>query len=260
MEEEIFKEVVKSPGLLKEMYFDIVQPGAKQVGKALNTVVGLGNTVLLPLQLINEKSQAIFEKNTKKYQQKLNETPEEEICEVSPEIGVPIVEKFSYISNEELSNMYTELLASASKKDKVNTAHPSFVNIINNLSPDEAKVLKFLKSNDRIPFYVVKLKYIDENKGYHTLNRMFFRMKCLADLTFPDNIHSYIDNLEGLALIKTSSTIFMVGENVYEPLEKLANDSYKQYVTDDKLHKLELDKGKMEVTPFGKLFMEASIQ
>lgn len=34
--------------------------------------------------------------------------PEEDVSEVAPEIGVPIAERLSFVTNEELSGMYTE--------------------------------------------------------------------------------------------------------------------------------------------------------
>jgi hypothetical protein len=45
----------------------------------------------------------------------------------------------------EAPKSYIELLAKASIKD-LNTSHPSFGNIINNLSPDEAILLQILKT------------------------------------------------------------------------------------------------------------------
>ncbi len=55
---------------------------------------------------------------------------EEQICEVAPEVGVPVVEKLAYVTNQELSEMYVELLAKASQTQEANAAHPSFANII----------------------------------------------------------------------------------------------------------------------------------
>ena len=62
------------------------------------------------------------------------------------------------MTNEELSEMYTELLAKASQAQNANVAHPSFVNIINNISPDEAILLKSIRHNFVIPFVEVQLK------------------------------------------------------------------------------------------------------
>ena len=76
----------------------------------------------------------------------MKDVPPEDVSEVPPEIGVPIIEKLSYVTNEELRKLYIELLAKASIKEENDKAHPNFINIINSLSPDEANLLSYFKS------------------------------------------------------------------------------------------------------------------
>ncbi|HCA00664.1 MAG TPA: hypothetical protein DEO68_00445 [Halomonas campaniensis] len=203
---DIIKEIVESPAVLKEIYGDLAKPGVQQAGKALSTVVGLGNTVLWPVALLNEKAKISLEKNLNKYREKLEEVPEEDVCEVAPEVGVPIAEKLSYVTNDELSEMYAELLAKASQKSKANNAHPSFVNAINNMSPDEAILLKSIKSMPGIPFIEVRLSK-KESRKWHTLDSMKAGLSCLGDLQYPNNIHAYVSNLEGLGFFQVRQDI-----------------------------------------------------
>ncbi|MBK9334819.1 MAG: hypothetical protein IPM96_21070 [Ignavibacteria bacterium] len=56
--------------LVSQIYEDLAQPGVKQVGIALESVLGLSNTLLLPLRLINEKSNEIFKANMNKFRKK----------------------------------------------------------------------------------------------------------------------------------------------------------------------------------------------
>ena len=56
---ELIKEITQIPGLLKEVYGDLAKPGVEQVGKALGTVIGLGNTILWPIALANEKASTV---------------------------------------------------------------------------------------------------------------------------------------------------------------------------------------------------------
>jgi hypothetical protein len=76
-----------------------------QVGKALGTVLGLGNTILLPIHLLNERARLILENNLEKYRLSLKDVPEVEILPVRPEVGVPILEKLAYVSDDELSDL-----------------------------------------------------------------------------------------------------------------------------------------------------------
>ena len=75
----ILKEALQVPGLLKEIYGDALKPGVSQVGKALGTVLGLGNTILLPIYLLNERTKLIVEKNLEQYRESLKDVPEAEI-------------------------------------------------------------------------------------------------------------------------------------------------------------------------------------
>ncbi len=99
----LLKEAAQIPALLKEIYGDLAKPGVSQVGKALGSVLGLGNTILWPVTLLNERARIALEKNLEKYREQIKDIPNEELTEVPPELGVPIVEKLSYVTNEELS-------------------------------------------------------------------------------------------------------------------------------------------------------------
>jgi len=256
---DIIAEIAQTPALLKEIYGDIAKPGVQQVGKALNTILGLGNTILWPLVLLNEKARITLEKNLDKYRKKIENTEEQSICEVAPEIGVPIAEKLTYVSNEELSEMYTELLANASKCHKANIAHPSFVNIINNISPDEAIFVRSIQKMSGIPFIEVRLKIHGKNE-WITLDPMKPGVSCLGELKYQKNIHAYISNLEGLGLIQIRTDIFMVGENIYEPLEEDAKAIFSEIEKQHDDKSLTFLRGKIEITSFAKMFMNACIE
>ena len=76
---ELSREVAKLPAILSEIYGDLLRPGVKQVGKALETVVGLGNTILWPIALINGLGDLTLKRNLEKYRGKLENIPEPEI-------------------------------------------------------------------------------------------------------------------------------------------------------------------------------------
>jgi hypothetical protein len=119
-----------------------VKPDVSQVGKALGTVLGLGNTILLPIYLLNERTRLVVESNLEKYRLTLKNVHEAEIVPVRPEVGVSILEKLMYVTDDELSDFYINLLSKASTVQTAGLAHPGFIHIINCLSPDEAILLK----------------------------------------------------------------------------------------------------------------------
>jgi len=253
---DVLTEIVQSPAVLKEVYGDLAKPGVQQAGKALSTIIGLGNTILWPIALVNEKAKIALEANLEKYRIKMKDIPEEEVCEVAPEVGVPIAEKLSYVSNEELSDMYTELLANASQKQKANVAHPSFVNVISNISPDEAILIKSVRNMAGVPFIEVRLMLKDKNE-WQTINTMMPGLTCLHELQYPNNVHAYISNLEGLGVFQARQDIYMGGENIYEPLEEQAKSTYSAIEKSIGDRTLTFQRGKIVITPFARLLMSA---
>lgn len=138
-------EIAKNQDLMKEIYGDLAKPGVQQVGIALETVLGFGTTILLPIQLLNEKCKLWAQKNMDRFRANLEGVHIQNVQPIAPEIGVPIVERLLYTEDESLNDMFSKLLAHAAIKDQANLAHPKFVNIICNLSPDEARILKHFK-------------------------------------------------------------------------------------------------------------------
>ena len=246
------------PGLMREVYGDLAKPGVRQVGKALGTVLELGNTALWPVAWANERTRIALETNLEKYRKKLASTPEEEICEVAPELGVPIAEKFAYVTNEELSEMYTELLAKASQVQNAGLAHPGFVNTINNLSPDEAILLRAIRNFELTPFIEVRLKKKGKNE-WIILHPMFLTLPCFKDMRFVNNVSAYFSNLEGLGIIDKRIDIFIADDTLYEPLEEHATKRYLQVEEASIGHELSFQRGKIETTLLGRMFVKACI-
>ena len=239
---EMINEVVKNKELLTKIYGDLAQPGVQEVGKALGTILGLGNTILWPVTLANEKAKITLQRNLNKYKEKIEGIPEDKVVEVTPEIGVPVLEKLTYVNNEELRELYLELLSKASNKDKIDVAHPSFVNIINNLSPDEALILQLLRDVNTHPFIEVRLS--QEGGGYNVIDPIFSVLKTPTKLTYEENVGAYLSNLEGLGVIKLNPNDYLTDEKQYSEAEKSAREKYELFASSSN-RKLTLNRGRL---------------
>ena len=130
-------------GLVKAVpiYEDMVQPVAKQLGKSLETVGKAINVALAPVGILvwgYDKCQDFIQT---KVADRLKDVPPEDIITPKPNIAGPAIEALRYTGHEEsLSDMYANLLASAMDKSTADGAHPAFVEIIKQLTPDEAKI------------------------------------------------------------------------------------------------------------------------
>jgi hypothetical protein len=245
--------------LLTQIYGDLAKPGVSQVGRALGTLLGLGNTILWPVQLLNERSRIVLEANLERCREKMSSIPEDNISPIPPEIGVPIVEKLSHVTDPDLRELYTNLLARASNADTQPQAHPSFVNVLNNISPDEALLIRqFKMQGGQIPF--VSARLIDPTKNHWLqLVDVHFSLAPETKLAFSDNLPAYVSNLEGLGLIDIRRDIFVVPESVYDPLTNELTTRFQHIPQAGPFTTFRCERGKIEVTRFGWLFISACI-
>ena len=82
-------------------------------------------------------------------QEKIKKIPEEKLVEPEPYVAIPAIQQISYCQNsEELRELYANLLVASMNEDTKWDVHPAFVDIIKQLTPDEARYLTSLP--DRI--------------------------------------------------------------------------------------------------------------
>jgi hypothetical protein len=250
---EIVATITGDKGLLKEVYGDLAKPGITQVGLALETILGLGNTVMLPIQLLNAKGKYTIENNFNRYRKKLENKEVCEVVGVVPEIGVPIVEKLAYVTNEQLVELYTELLAKASIKSQNKFAHPNFVNIIASLSPDEALLIRALKGKESLPFIDKTLK--NSSGGYQIIEPLITGLDSTDGIVYPTNTKAYLSNLEALGLLKVRRDIWSTDNLVYEQLSQ----RHEINIAGSNEYKSDIKKGIIEITNLGKMFIQSCI-
>lgn len=262
---EFAKEAMKLPALLPEIYGDLLKPGVKQAGLALETVVGLGNTILWPIALANARARIALERNLEKYREEIKHLPNEKVAPVVPELGVHILEKLGYVTNEELSDLYINLLAKASCVDTVHFAHPAFVHIINNLSPDEALLLKELDRRGRDPIPYFSARWIrKEPVEYIEFAEMLTKLEEVVPLAFPKNLFAYFSNLDGLGVVRIERTPADRFAAAYNELQEFYRPYFEKFmnenIVDPKNFGSETEYGRIELTPFGKLFLDSCLK
>ncbi|MCX9450497.1 DUF4393 domain-containing protein, partial [Vibrio cholerae] len=134
------------------VYEDLVQPAARQAGKALETVGRTVNAALMPIRGVVWGIEKIEEFVHNSVSSKLENTPIEDIVTPRVTVAGPALEALRFTGNEStLREMYSNLLANAMDVRTEKHVHPSFVEIIKQLLPQEAKLLAILSSEDDYP-------------------------------------------------------------------------------------------------------------
>ena len=259
MDNQLLDLVKTTPNILGQIYEDLAQPSVRAVGSALGTVFEFSSSILLPVKLLNEKVKSNFAKNLNDYKKKLEEVPEEKRCEVHPQIGTPIVEKLTYTTNEEIADLFTTLLVNASNIDMVNTAHPSFVNMIERLSPDEAQIIKYLKGREDVQYCDFR-GMAKVGEGYNTMGEHLTLIPFEIQLDFPKNVNAYLSNLVSMGILFDMDGKYIIDQTIYNKIKeqhkfeeyksRWVPNVFKDFVTNNSYYK---------VTDFGKLFIRACI-
>ena len=257
MSNEIVDLVKATPNILGQVYDDLAKPSVMAVGKALGTVFEFSTSFLLPVKLLNDKFRLNFTKRLNEYKEKLEKIPIEKQCEVHPQIGTPIIEKLSYTTNDEIADLFTTLLVNASNIDMVNTAHPSFVNMIERMSPDEARILKYMMGKTEILYCTFNGNVLDGN-GFLTLDEHVTMICSEVNLQFPQNINAYLANFISLGILIDMSGNYKIDKTIYNKIRQSWGLEQKESLLTPKFFKsITVQESYFKVTDFGKLFIKA---
>lgn len=258
-DKKIIEQVVEqSESVLEKGYDDLVHPSAKSLG---NTLSFLPRTIGVWLGkwekwIINGEES--IKLTMEAMSEKVSKIPEEKLTEPEPYVAVPAIQQLSYCYNsEELREMYANLLVSSMNIDTKWNVHPSFVDIIRQLTPDEAKLLKYLSSHPEQPMIDVR-HHLANDGGYIEVIRGFTNIsEGICDNV--NGIYAYLDNFERLKFIEIPEGVYLSDDMLYTPLE---NHPLIKQVMNRALpegERMEIRKKKFYVSTFGKEFMKTCL-
>lgn len=203
-----------------KIYEDALQPTAKETGKLVGRIPRLVNAALLPLdKWILNREYALAE-TEKLLAKKLEKVDEEKIVTPEAYVAVPALQAISYsMSNQELREMYANLLAKSMNLDTKDTIHPAFVEIIKQLSPIDAQVLKLIMERDVNP--CLNIRYENEK---HTFRIIATNVTDIIGVDYK-LIAVSIDNLCKQNLIEIPEDGYYSNDRVYSSI--MNSECYK---------------------------------
>ena len=243
--------------IVKEVYSDVAKPLVQPTGEIAGLIPRAVKAALAPLEKwIMQKEYNIAE--TKKLlEEKLKDVKPENIESPEAHVAVPALQYLSYcMDNEDLRDMYANLLANSMNSIIKKGVHPGFVEIIKQLSPDEAKVMKYFAANQKAP--TITLRYELKDGGGIDVVRNFSNIGELVGCEQPLDINMYFDNLIRLGLIQASPSLAsLTDKELYKPLKE--HPVIEELMNPNKIVKTEYEKasiveGFMSRTDFGEAF------
>lgn len=249
-------------GLVKAIpvYEDALQPAAKELGKTFETVVKTINLALAPLSGTIWAFEKIKDYVSDSLARKLSNVKSENI--ITPDIMVvgPAFEALRYSGqNKILRELYANLIANSMDKETVEMAHPSFVEIIKNLTSEEALIIQSFIPGIYKPIMDFKLKF-KSNGGESNLLTNISTIGEEAGCKSPIMTPKYIDNLCRLGILHippgrslTDKDFYLKIRNMPEVLSaKLKSETEHTSIVEEEKY--------VELTEFGMLFQAACVR
>jgi hypothetical protein len=266
-EENKVRDVVDAvTGVAKAVpvYQDVIQPAAQEIGKALQTVAKMVHIALAPVSALVWGYDQIKDFVSTKVADRLKNVPPENIVTPKPNVAGPALEALRYTGHESsLSDLYANLIAASMDKATAQGAHPAFVEIIKQLTPDEAKLVALFVKD--IPFPLINLRWeFKENPEGKTGGKAilvhFSHLGQLAGCEFPEMTPTYIDNLCRLGLAEVPTFLVYTAKGVYEPLESDPQVvKIKTALEANKELKPVIERKGMQITELGRQFAKICV-
>lgn len=186
--------------LVNKIYDDALHPAFQQLGMFGEEVIKTARLLLIGVPF----GAKLFDRLHKRIQAIGEGVPEERRVEAAPEVVFPALQQLILYSDDNpVHRLYIELLKRAIDKSRCHEAHPAFVKIIDQLSPDEAMVMYFSRDGWVIAERQETLwrGASDAASSYDGIHPRISPDK-VQQLVFPVNLLAYISHLIALGIFE----------------------------------------------------------
>lgn len=202
---------------------DVRKAGAN-LGKTALTLTSTINNLMAPFVAFNficEKTKLYFTEHFEAdLKAKLANIPEENIVEPKAYVAGPALQSLGFSHEEpELKELYLNLIASAMDDRTSGNAHPAFVEVIRQLAPYEATLLRSVLDSQAV-FSVASIWLKRTDGGWVPL------LKHVGDIASPDGepivvplIETMVENWKRLGLVEVDYKNRAAGEKAYAWVE-----------------------------------------
>lgn len=185
--------------------------------------------------------------------------PEERLVSPPPSVALPAMQGLSYSLDEpDLKEMYLNLLTTATDASMSEEAHPSFAEIIKQLSAAEARLLLTALRGAVLPIVRLQRKAVEGPGETDILNHLLEVRN--TESNEPAEIASlpvWIDNWVRLGLVEVDYSRTLVAQSRYEWVEQQPEFDRLQAEDERGRDSIKIQKGTLAPTDFGRRFAKA---
>jgi len=251
----IVSEVIKAAGDNPD-----VKAAGSELGRTALTLTKTINNALLPIAAVNfafEKAHRYFtDRFQADFSEKATSVPPEQIVEPKASIAGPALQGLAF-SHEEpnLKDMYLNLLVSSMDGRVANKTHPAFVEIIRQLSSEEAHIIKSIFGiGTGLSFSIVEIRLSampDQSWKLLLKHLMNYNNTVTGEPLENPNMSAIVNNFVRLGLVEVDYNTHLIGEENYSwvPARPEFIQLVKQHESATK--KVTYQKGILSRTAFG---------
>lgn len=238
-----------------ELIVTTLTPAAEELGKGLTVIAKTVNACLSPLSAVVWGYEEIRSYIETSVSNRLKGVSPEKIVTPSAHIAGPTIEAMRFVGGEpELREMFSSLLATAMNSDLKQNAHPAYVEVVKQISVDEALILSSLRISKYYPMIVeVTYEGNDVHIGYENLIPEFQDYCSSVKINHQKMAASYLDNLQRLRLLEVRQKPWGELENKDSSYHTRHYDQSPEYTMREYGHDA------IYVTEFGQQFLNACL-
>lgn len=236
----------------------------EELGESAAIVARAIHQCLLPIAAVSygiEKARMYFQGQFEHdLGEKVSKIPPEEITEPKPSIAGPALQGLAFaLEEQELKEMYLNLLTSSMDKRCAHKVHPSFASIIQQLTAEEARAIAIYLESVNFQIAVVRDEIKSTGGNFRVLRKHLLNVvsKDSLEPVVIQNLEAIIDNFVRLGLVEVDYTTHSVKPNAYDWVEKRPEYIELKNKHDSGSSEVKFQKGVLNRTSFGEAFARA---
>lgn len=237
-----------------------MQAAAESYARRIQIKQGILTKIYEPLAKWAGASWAYFESQfPEEMAERIADKPDECLTSPHPSVAVPAIQGLGYsLEDPDLKEMYLQLLATATDNRVSERAHPSFAEIIKQLSPQEAAMLANVLRNGNTPIARLKKKAVEGKGGTHVASHLLpLQDEDSGAPVEEPSLPVWIDNWNRLGLVRIDYVHSFVEDARYQWIEGRP-ELVRLSAEDDRGREgFEVERGILFITDFGCRFSEA---
>lgn len=196
---------------------DSLSAASHSIGRTLDNIFyAVFSIINYPIEEMRIRHALSLQKYEQDIKCELNKIPEEKLIEPPLNIVGPALEASKYyIEDENMRKMFAKLIASSMNIDYSGIVRTTFIEVIKQMEPLDAKVFESLAKAKH--YGVGQIRYSNKEGGI-TLYEVLFPFEFL-DISNMDKIAASVNNIIRLGLIKVSESSSFIDKSKYEPLK-----------------------------------------